>query len=235
MEPDTRWIKSTANELNNLLQVISESSRYLAAMSEQNADSHRYIDMLRNGVDRAINITRAMLERAEAKSGPPSNIVAAFDHQRPLHHSAATPMTMPAENVKIENPNGARELIMVVDDEEFVRVLAQRVLTDEDYRVVTAKDGLECLSIYKKLGEQVDLILLDFTMPIMDGADVFNELRLVNAHVPVMLSSGFTEQQKLRWMLAKGLRGFIPKPYTQQKLLLQLRSTLDALKTETAV
>jgi CheY-like chemotaxis protein len=232
-DQDSRWLKSTANELNNLLQVISESSRFLAAMCEDNADSHKYLDMLRTGVDRAINITRVMLQRAEEGSAP-SNIVPVFDHQRPLHQPA--PAVSPAAgDVKIENPNGSRELIMVVDDEEFVRVLAQRVLTDEDYRVITAKDGLECLSIYKKLGNEVDLIILDFTMPIMDGADVFTELRLINPQVPVMLSSGFTEQQKLRWMLAKGLRGFIPKPYTQQKLLLQLRSTLDALKSETAV
>jgi CheY-like chemotaxis protein len=55
---------------------------------------------------------------------------------------------------------------------------------------------------------------------------------MINPQVPVVLSSGFTEQDKLKWMLAKGLRGFIPKPYTQQKLLLQVRSTLDAMKGE---
>ena len=50
--------------------------------------------------------------------------------------------------------------------------------------------------------------------------------------MPVVLSSGFAEQDRLRAMLAKGMRGFIPKPYTQQKLLTQIRATLDALHTE---
>jgi len=54
----------------------------------------------------------------------------------------------------------------------------------------------------------------------------------INPQVPVVLSSGFAEQERLRSMLARGLRGFIPKPYTQQKLLTQIRSTLDALQAE---
>ena len=76
------------------------------------------------------------------------------------------------------------------------------------------------------------MVILDFTMPIMDGADVFNELLLMNPRVPVVLSSGFTEQDRLRGMLAKGLRGFIPKPYTSDKLLAEVRTTLDALREE---
>jgi FixJ family two-component response regulator len=66
----------------------------------------------------------------------------------------------------------------------------------------------------------------------MDGSDVFEELLLIDPQVPVVLSSGFAEQTRLRTMLARGLRGFIPKPYTQQKLLTQIRSTLDALQAE---
>jgi CheY-like chemotaxis protein len=111
-------------------------------------------------------------------------------------------------------------------------MIAERVLTDEGYRVVTAKDGFQAIEIYRKLKEQILLVILDFTMPVMDGADVFAELQLINPKVPVVLSSGFAEQEPLRNMLSHGLRGFIPKPYTQQKLLTQVRSTLDALNAE---
>jgi CheY-like chemotaxis protein len=127
---------------------------------------------------------------------------------------------------------GERELVMIVDDEDFVTLLAQRVLTDEGYRVVTAKDGFQAIDTYRKLKDQIALIILDFTMPVMDGSDVFEELLLIEPKVPVVLSSGFAEQSRLRTMLARGLRGFIPKPYTQQKLLTQIRSTLDALQSE---
>ena len=73
-------------------------------------------------------------------------------------------------------------------------------------------------------------MILDFFLPVMDGDAVFDELRALNPEVAVVLSSGFAEQSKLGNMLAQGLRGFIPKPYTRDKLLEQVRSTLDATR-----
>jgi DNA-binding NarL/FixJ family response regulator len=61
----------------------------------------------------------------------------------------------------------------------------------------------------------------------MDGDAVFEELKAINQSVNVVLSSGFAEQNKIGAMLAQGLRGFIPKPYTPEKLLEQVRTTLD--------
>jgi CheY-like chemotaxis protein len=237
-EQEKRWIKSTANQLNNLLQVITESVQFLQSTCPQNADTYKYSDILRNSIERTAQMTAAMLEHAgehqpqvpiESPQTPAK--VFGFDPARPVPTPNRVDEAQTGE-AKIINPEGPKELIMIVDDEAFVTLLAQRVLTDEGYRVVTAKDGFECLKIYKELQDKVALIIMDFTMPIMDGSEVFEELRLINPRVGVMLSSGFTEQEKLRGMLAKGLRGFIPKPYTQQKLLLQVRSTLDALKSE---
>ncbi|MEA3188322.1 MAG: two-component system, cell cycle sensor histidine kinase and response regulator CckA [Chthoniobacter sp.] len=238
---DMQWVKAMANELNNLLQVITESSQYLTRYAGASPDAQRYAEMMRTAINRATDLSRTLLDRSQAK--PPfagTNV-----HPFPMPGSM-TPTTTPAPapglepaaergDVRIANPDGARELILIVDDENFVTLLAQRVLTDEGYRVITAKDGFQALDIYKKLQDTIQLVILDFTMPIMDGSEVFNELRQINPRVPVVLSSGFTEQDKLKWMLAKGLRGFIPKPYTQQKLLLQVRSTLDALKGERAI
>jgi CheY-like chemotaxis protein len=235
-EEDKRWIKSTANQLNNLLLVITESSQFLESMCSKNAETSKYADILRSSVERTAQVITAMLEHAGAQ---PRGYQPQVSIGRPTP-AVPTPVPMPEPQlesllpgeVKIINPEGKRELIMIVDDEAFVTMLAQRVLTGEGYRVVTAKDGFECLKIYKQLKEKIALIIMDFTMPIMDGSEVFEELRAINPRVGVVLSSGFTEQEKLRGMLAKGLRGFIPKPYTQQKLLLQVRSTLDALKGE---
>ena len=75
---------------------------------------------------------------------------------------------------------------------------------------------------------QIGLIILDFFLPVMDGDAVFEELKALNPSVNVVLSSGFAEQNKIGAMLAQGLRGFIPKPYTREKLLEQVRSALDA-------
>ena len=222
---EIRWVKSTANELNNLLQVISESSQMLERLSDGTSDTEKYFAILRNGVDRAAKVTRMMVERVGGY---------AQDMPAPLPAPAPVAETRPAaaRDVKVFNPNGPLELVMIVDDEDFVTFLAQRVLADAGYRVIVAKDGFEALEIYRKAGADIALIILDFTMPVMDGADVFDELRQLNPHVSVVLSSGFAEQERLRTMLAHGLRGFMPKPYTQEKLLTQIRATLDTLKAE---
>ncbi|HEX4086396.1 MAG TPA: response regulator [Chthoniobacteraceae bacterium] len=234
---ELHWVKSTANELNNLLQVITESSQFLQRFTGGNPEAARYYDMMRSAVDRAAQLSRTMLERTTGESArvhpfpTPGSFGGAPAPAQPRHGTFGGSESAHME-VRVANPEGPRELILIVDDEDFVTLLAQRVLTDEGYRVVTARDGFQALDVYKKLQNQIELVILDFTMPIMDGAEVFSELRMINPQVPVVLSSGFTEQDKLKWMLAKGLRGFIPKPYTQQKLLLQVRSTLDAMKSE---
>lgn len=225
-QEEIRWVKSTANELNNLLQVISESSQMLESLSDTNAETDKYFVMLHSAVERAAKVTRMMVDRVGGYSAEVSVSAAGV---APALSAEQKPGP---GDVRIYNAKGPLELVMIVDDEDFVTVLAQRVLADEGYRVITAKDGFQAIDIYRKLGEQIALIILDFTMPVMDGADVFNELLQINPQAPVVLSSGFAEQERLRGMLSRGLRGFIPKPYTQQKLLTQVRTTLDALKAE---
>jgi CheY-like chemotaxis protein len=229
---EIQWVKATANELNNLLQVISESCQVLETICAETPDTEKYFGILRSGVERAAKVTRMMVDRVggyQAEAGGPGKVEAPV----PTPVPAPTPaMTTSSVDVRIYNPTGHRELVLIVDDEELVTILAQRVLTEEGYRIVTAKDGFQAIEIYRKLRDQISLIILDFTMPIMDGADVFAELLLINPKAPVVLSSGFAEQDRLRSMLARGLRGFIPKPYTQQKLLTQIRSVLDTLSAE---
>lgn len=161
----------------------------------------------------------------------------------PAEKSASRPKTAAAESkrapastspippqIPVLNPKGNRELILLVDDETEIAELATAMLTDEGYRVIMAKDGFEALKIYQQIGTQIALIILDFFLPVMDGDAVFDELRALNPEVVVVLSSGFAEQSKLGSMLAQGLKGFIPKPYTREKLLEQVRSTIDAAR-----
>src|SRR2546422_4630841 len=145
----------------------------------------------------------------------------------------AEPSTASSDNgvpagVRIKNANGAREYILLIEDEPDVADLASEMLAEEGYRVVIAHDGFEALKIYEKMGKRIGLVILDYFLPVIDGDAVFEELRSLNPKVNVVLSSGFAEQTKIASMLAKGLRGFIPKPYSREKLLEQVRSTLDA-------
>jgi len=131
-------------------------------------------------------------------------------------------------DIKVRNPKGNREYILLVEDEIQVAEVAAEMLADEGYKVIVAHDGFEALKIYRSATAQIGLVILDFFLPVMDGDAVFDELRVINPDVNVVLSSGFAEQQKISAMLAQGLRGFIPKPYSCEKLLGQVRSTLDA-------
>jgi CheY-like chemotaxis protein len=219
---ELRWIQSTANDLNNLLQVISESAEALEKHLAGNADGQRYLAILRSSVKRATETAGTMVSRGGGQVQPPEIVPA----------PRLPEVEQPASKFKIGNPAGSRELILMVDDEEFITMLAEQVLSDDGYRVITARNGFQAIEIYRELKDQISLVILDFVMPVMDGADVFAELQVINPKVSVVLSSGFAEQDRLRGMLAKGLRGFIPKPYTQKKLLEQIRQTLDALHAE---
>jgi DNA-binding NarL/FixJ family response regulator len=73
-------------------------------------------------------------------------------------------------------------------------------------------------------------VVLDFVMPTMDGAQVLLALRKIVPNLPVIITSGFTENGGLRELLAKGTCGFIPKPLARNKLLLSVRSTIDEFK-----
>src|SRR5436190_18450196 len=117
---EIRWVKSTANELNNLLQVISESSQVLETLCDTTADSDKYFAILRNGVDRAAKVTRMMVER-----------VGGYSAETPIPASTEDPLvgaSATVGDVRVFNPHGTLELLLIVDDEDFVTLLAQRVL-----------------------------------------------------------------------------------------------------------
>jgi CheY-like chemotaxis protein len=221
---DIEWLKNSANDLNNLLQVIAESSKALKKICGADPEAMRYYAFLANGLDRALGVTADISARLGGiQPGPavekPSQIIA--DPAKPRH---AGP--------EVLNPGGPRELIMLIDDEKIVIELAAALLTDEGYRVIAMTDPFAAISTYEKLKNEISLVMLDFTMPVLDGGEVFNELKKIDPAAAVVLSSGFAEQDKIGGMLARGLRGFLPKPYTRAKLLSQIRSTLDAVNAE---
>ena len=157
-----------------------------------------------------------------------SKLTAAVANVTGLSRPAAVAAPALPADIKVKNPQGARELILFIEDEVEVAEVAADMLASEGYKIIVVHDGFEALKIYERIGPQIGLVILDFFLPILDGDAVFDELRALNPKVNVVLSSGFAEQSKISSMLSLGLRGFIPKPYTADKLLGQVRSTLDA-------
>jgi len=127
---------------------------------------------------------------------------------------------------------GGHERILVVDDEDMVRNLAQAVLIRWGYRVLTASNGEEALSLYHSHGHEIDLVLLDYTMPGMNGLQVLHMLQALNPDVRVIFSSGLSAQSDSERLLDGGARAFVAKPYRVEELVRRVRQVLDERSSE---
>jgi len=113
---------------------------------------------------------------------------------------------------------------LLVDDEEGVRAIAAAMLRELGFDVVTACDGAEAIERYRE--GRPDLVLLDLTMPHLDGEQAFRELRALDPSARVLLSSGYNELEVAQRFAGRGLAGFIQKPYTFEALRAALRAAL---------
>ncbi len=114
--------------------------------------------------------------------------------------------------------------VLVADDEPAVRTLVKDALETFGFDVLLAKDGLECVEIYKERGHEVDAVLLDMTMPRLDGEQTFRELRRIDPAVRVLLTSGYNEVDATARFAGKGLAGFLQKPFRVAQLVAQLEA-----------
>src|SRR5262249_6990920 len=116
--------------------------------------------------------------------------------------------------------------VLVTDDEEPVRVVAARMLETLGFRVVSAADGREAIALFRADPGDFRLVLLDRTMPHLNGEDVFRELRQIRPDVRVLLMSGYTEQEVTTRFTGQGLAGFVQKPFQLPALLAKVQQAL---------
>ncbi len=115
-------------------------------------------------------------------------------------------------------------LVLIADDEPLVRQVARLALEMAGFRVLEAGDGLDALEQYRKHVDSVVAVVLDMSMPRMGGAEAFREIRRENPDVPVILSSGFNEQDTTQDLVGRGVAGFIQKPYRPTELIDKIRA-----------
>jgi PAS domain S-box-containing protein len=108
--------------------------------------------------------------------------------------------------------------VLLVDDEETVRSVGKQMLISLGFYVLTASEGFEALKIFRKHHSDIVCVILDLTMPRLDGIDTFREMKLIQSDVLVIMSSGYNEQEVTQRFAGKGLAGFIQKPYTIHNL-----------------
>ena len=118
--------------------------------------------------------------------------------------------------------------VLVVDDERPVRALASTMLELMGFEVLEAEDGREAIRVFRDNLETVRAVLLDLTMPRMDGEECYAALRELKSDVRVILSSGYSEHEILDRFSGLGIRGFIQKPYDVATMRSKIREVLES-------
>jgi CheY-like chemotaxis protein len=121
------------------------------------------------------------------------------------------------------------ETLLLVDDEQVVRIVAETVLRGHGYRIMTAADGHEAIETFRAYRGEISLVLMDMTMPRMSGLEAFRAMRAIDAWVPVVICSGYVVDLN-EFETPEGDRpnGFVQKPYHLQDLVTTVRATIDA-------
>ena len=116
-----------------------------------------------------------------------------------------------------------KNVVLVVDDEETIRRLAKSALESHGYRVLTAPNGRDAVEIFRDMPRSINAIVLDLTMPVMSGNEALPALRAIREDVPIILVSGYPEEQMMPLISDDSFAGFLQKPFTSR----QLRERID--------
>ncbi|MCP3982342.1 MAG: PAS domain S-box protein [bacterium] len=117
--------------------------------------------------------------------------------------------------------------VLVADDEDVLRAMLKEVLERQGFSVLTAIDGHEAVDVFNRNAHEIRAVLLDMTMPGMDGREAFDRIHVANPATPVVLLSGHSEQDAVDNFPAPGPAGFLHKPFPMQMLIEKLRQLLD--------
>ena len=109
--------------------------------------------------------------------------------------------------------------ILVVDDEPAIRQMLTQMLTADGHQVQSAVDGREAVRLYQDGWREIDLVILDLTMPVMGGREAFYALKAINPQVQVLLSSGFGQAGEVQALVSEGVLGYLSKPFRRDELM----------------
>ena len=213
-QPASDSVAKSTSELNNLLHIISTTSA-LMGNGASPEDTEKYLAALRMSIDRAEQVAAILSVKA---GGAREKITL-----RPgLPESPKSSVNSPGE--------GRKQMVLLVDDEQMALGLVKRVLHDAGFEVTTAQSGFECLDAFRRKPHAFDLVVLDLTMPFMDGEETFNRLREIRSDVPVVLCTGFIQQERLDRLMKLGLSGFMRKPIGPGEIVGFVKSTLAGVR-----
>ncbi len=122
---------------------------------------------------------------------------------------------------------GKGELILVVDDEASICEITKTSLETYNYKVLTARDGIEAITLYVEHKEKIALVLTDMMMPLLDCPKIIQAFQKINPDVKIIVISGAPSTSKIQELRHLGIKMFLPKPYTLDTLLETLQKILN--------
>ncbi len=135
-----------------------------------------------------------------------------------------------SETVSIEKKlikDNNTHTILVVDDEDSVRLVLSKSLEVLGYNVVTAENGNSALEVFSQLNNEISLVVMDMIMPNMPGQELFFALKRINNDVKVLISSGYASDHNIQLLLENGALGLIQKPFSVDELGEKIKEVLN--------
>jgi PAS domain S-box-containing protein len=133
------------------------------------------------------------------------------------------------ERSQLVTPNEVAQgfgVVLVIDDEEAVREMVKTALERHGYTVLVAHGGLDAIDIFKQHAGNIDVAILDLSMPGISGEETLPELRKIRPEVKVLVSSGYSETEAMAMFRGQQVSGFVQKPYTVAVLAEMIKSAL---------
>jgi len=123
------------------------------------------------------------------------------------------------------------ETVLLVDDEDMIIDVGQKMLKKMGYKVLVAKGGKEAVKVYNKNKYRIDIVILDMIMSDMGGGEAYDTLKEINQDIKVLLSSGYSLSGQATEILERGCDGFIQKPFNIKQLSQKIRQILNKGKS----
>lgn len=117
--------------------------------------------------------------------------------------------------------------ILVVDDEQGLRVMLSEILEERNYKVITASNGIEAVQKYQTHKDQISMVISDLGMPLMGGEEVFKKLKEINPHVKMVFVTGYLEENSKNGALRYGVKSIIQKPFHIEEIAACVSQVLE--------
>jgi two-component system, cell cycle sensor histidine kinase and response regulator CckA len=139
----------------------------------------------------------------------------------------ASKKEVPKETFAAKTIIKGTETILLVDNEDSILDVCREILIALGYNIFIAHNGNEALNIYTINKDKIHLIILDMIMPGLSGSETFDELKLINSEVKVILSTGYSISDQAKKIMASGCQALIQKPFRVADLSQKIREVLD--------